>query len=73
MPKGKEHVPILEMADGKITHTLHLVFHSVNAAKKIGLEQNNEIGALQFMRPYSPILALERPLKNFPLNPGRSA
>ena len=28
MPKGQEHVPILEMADGKITHTLHLVFHS---------------------------------------------
>ena len=28
MPKGQEHVPVLEMADGKITHTLHLVFHS---------------------------------------------
>ena len=34
MPKGKEHVPILEMADGKITHTLHLVFHSEDKVRQ---------------------------------------
>ena len=28
VPPGAESVPMLEMTDGKISHTLHLVFHS---------------------------------------------
>ena len=28
IPKGADTTPIMEMTDGKITHTLHLLFHS---------------------------------------------
>ena len=28
VPKGAETTPVMEMTDGKVTHTLHLLFHA---------------------------------------------
>ena len=48
VPKGKEHVPILEMADGKITHTLHLVFHSEDRVRHGILVTHSECDSEHF-------------------------